>query len=229
MFKERSQQKELLDEEYIPTVDLFRNLKELDIINALLGGYRMTFSALNRILVHGKQYNIVDIGSGGSDTLKRISKWNEKNNFDISLYGIDIKQTCIDYATADNSNSEIKYICDDYRNIGKHLAKVDIIHASLFCHHLTDKEIIDLIQLAQDNNSVLIINDLQRNAFAHYSIKYITRLLSKSYLVKNDAPLSVLRGFKLNEWKAIIQESGAKNYTIRYRWAFRHEVIIYAS
>lgn len=229
MFKERSSKKELLDADDIPDKDLFQNLKELDIINALLGGYRMTFSALSKVLKRNKPYTIVDIGSGGGDTLKRIFKWNQTKNYNISLCGIDLKQTCVDYSVNINPNSEIKFICDDYKNIYNHLPKVDIIHACLFCHHLSDNEIIELIQFAQMNKSTLIINDLERNAFAHYSIKLLTRLLSKSYLVKNDAPLSVLRGFKKSEWTTIIKESGAKNYSINYKWAFRHEVIIYAS
>ena len=229
MFKERSYKKELLDADNIPVEDLYQNLRELDVINALLGGYKMTYSALSKILKKDKEYTIVDIGSGGGDTLKRIYKWNQSKKYNLKLCGIDLKQTCIDYAVGINSNPEIKFICDDYKNIYKHLPKVDIIHACLFCHHLTDKEIIGLIQFAQANKSTLIINDLERNAFAHYSIKYLTHFLSKSYLVKNDAPLSVLRGFKTKEWEKLIQESGTKNYTINYKWAFRHEVIIYAS
>lgn len=229
MFKERSCTKELLDADNIPDKDLYQNLKELDVINALLGGYRMTFSALNKVLKKGKNYTLVDIGSGGGDTLKRIFKWNQSKNYDLNLYGIDLKQTCVDYSTRINANAEIKFICDDYKNIYKHVPKVDIIHACLFCHHLTDAEIIELIQFTQANKSILIINDLERNAFAHYSIKYLTRFLSKSYLVKNDAPLSVLRGFKTKEWEKLIQESEAKHYTINYKWAFRLEVIIYAS
>ena len=88
---------------------------------------------------------------------------------------------------------------------------------------------MELIKFAQANKSTLIINDLERNAVAHYSIKLLTKLFSKSYLVKNDAPLSVLRGFKKTEWKNIIQQSRAKNFSIKYKWAFRHQVIIYAN
>lgn len=229
MFKERSSKKELLDADNILDEDLYQNLKELDVINALLGGYKMTFNALEKVLDKDKKYTIVDIGSGGGDTLKRIYKWNQTKKYDLHLYGIDLKQTCVNYSVGINANPEINFICDDYRNIYKHLPKVDIIHACLFCHHLTDKEIIELIKFSQTNKSTLIINDLERNAFAHYSIKYLTRFLSNSYLVKNDAPLSVLRGFKKKEWERLIQESGAKFYTINYKWAFRHEIIIYAS
>jgi hypothetical protein len=88
---------------------------------------------------------------------------------------------------------------------------------------------VDLIQFAQKNNSTLVINDLERNRFAYYSIKFLTKIFSKSYLVKNDAPLSVLRGFKKNEWTQLIKLSGVKNYSIKYKWAFRHEIIVYAN
>ena len=228
MFKFRSHKKELLDGENIPDKDLYQNLKELNTINNLLGGYKITFSALNKVLIGDKRYVLVDIGSGGGDTLKQIHNWSKKQKFNLDLYGIDLKQTCINYSK-ENNNSSIKFICDDYKNVLLHISKVDIIHACLFCHHLNDKEISVLIEFCLINKITLIINDLERNPFAYYAIKVLTALFSKSYLVKNDAPLSVLRGFKMREWKAIINQSGAKNYSINYKWAFRHEVIVYAN
>lgn len=229
MFKERSHTKELLDGENIPEKDLFQNLKELDTINHLLGGYKITFSALKKVLSDTKSYHLVDIGSGGGDTLKRIFSWKEKQKLDLNLYGVDLKQTCIDYAERNAPNQKITFIQDDYRNIHSHIAKIDIIHACLFCHHLSDEEIIGLIQFALKNESILVVNDLQRHWFAYYSIKLLTRIFSKSYLVKNDAPLSVLRGFKRNEWEQILAKSGASNFSIRYKWAFHYEVIVYAN
>lgn len=228
MFRERSNKKELLDAEHIPEKDLFQNLKELDVINALLGGYSMTFSALKKVLKKGEKSTIVDIGCGGGDTLKRIFDWNKTAKYDIKLNGIDLKATCINYAKTNNCKQEINFICDDYKNMFQHIPQADIIHACLFCHHLSNDEIIELINFAQINRSTLIINDLERNAIAYYSIKILTRFFSKSYLVKNDAPLSVLRGFKRKEWENLIKASHAKNYTINYKWAFRYEVIIYA-
>lgn len=229
MFKKRCHNKELLDADFIPDADLFQNLKELNVINSLLGGYDISFKALRKILTKNKSYTIIDIGSGGGDTLKQIEYWSKKNNYITQLFGIDIKQTCISYSKENKPSKDIIFICDDYRNIFLHLPHVDIIHACLFCHHLSEEQIVELIQFAQKNNATLVINDLERNPIAYYSIKILTRLFSKSYLVKNDAPLSVLRGFKKVEWLNIIQQSGAKKYSIKYRWAFRHEVIIYAN
>lgn len=229
MLKYRSSKKELLDEDNIPKEDLFQNLKELNTINTLLGGYKITFSALKKITEPNKTYSLMDIGCGGGDTLKQISKWSKQNKRSINLYGIDIKPVCIEYAKANTVNESINYICDDYRNAFNHLKQVDIIHACLFCHHLTENELIELVQFAERNKSVLIINDLERNPIAYYAIKTLTAIFSKSYLVKNDAALSVARGFKKQEWLDILTKAGVKKYSVKNKWAFRHEVVVYGN
>lgn len=229
MLKNRSYLKELLDGDNIPKEDLYKNLKELDTINTLLGGYNISFSALKKIIKPNTMYSLVDIGCGGGDTLKHIVKWAKRNRHNINLYGIDIKPVCIEYATANTTQENIIYICDDYRNIFNHIKEVDIIHACLFCHHLTENELIELVKFAARNKAILIINDLERNIVAYWAIKLLTTFFSKSYLVKNDAPLSVARGFKKHEWINILAQAGIKNYTIKNKWAFRHELIVYGN
>ena len=229
MFKNRSTQKELLDQEEIPSKDLYQNLKELDFINHWLGGYNISFSALKKILKRAGSYTLVDIGCGGGDTLKRISQWNKKKGFDLDLYGIDLKPVCITYANEHLKDESVTFICDDYRNVFSHIKSVDIIHACLFCHHLSEQQLVGLVQFALENKTILVINDLERNPFAYYSIRILTRLFSSSYLVKNDAPLSVLRGFKKRDWQVILEKSGAQKYSVHNKWAFRHEVIVYGN
>jgi 2-polyprenyl-3-methyl-5-hydroxy-6-metoxy-1,4-benzoquinol methylase len=229
MFKNRSQARELLDQESIPEQDLFQNLRELDFINHWLGGYAISFGGLKKLVKAGRKYTFVDIGCGGGDTLKHIKKWRTKRGYHIDLHGVDIKPVCIQYAASNPDNAGIHFICDDYKHIFRHIPQIDILHACLFCHHLPHEELVKLIRFALEHQSILLINDLERNPFAYYAIKLLTGLFSKSYLVKNDAPLSVLRGFKRKEWVAILEEAGAKNYTVKNKWAFRHEVIVYGA
>jgi 2-polyprenyl-3-methyl-5-hydroxy-6-metoxy-1,4-benzoquinol methylase len=229
MLKFRSDKKELLDGDDIPEQDLFQNLKELDIINHLLGGYNITFSALKQILTKDKSYTLVDIGCGGGDTLKRIHDWKTKQGLKLQLVGVDIKPICIEYSQQQNHNNSIQFICDDYRNSFKHVKNIDIIHACLFCHHLNEEELIELIRFTLEHKSILVVNDLERNPIAYYAIKILTKLFSKSYLVKNDAPLSVARGFKKREWITILEKAGATNYSVKNKWAFRHQIIVYGN
>jgi len=69
------------------------------------------------------------------------------------------------------------------------------------------------------------INDLHRHPLAYYSIKFLTSIFSRSKLVKNDAPLSVARGFKRKDWVWLMNESGLKAGLIQWKWAFRYLII----
>jgi len=229
MFKLRSYQKELLDEPEIQKDLLFQNLKELDIINKYLGGHAISLQGLKKVMTDkSKTYKVIDIGCGGGDSLKAIARWARDKQYKIQLAGIDLKEDCIEYARETCSTfPEIDFYCDDFRNVFSKINGIDIVHASLFCHHFTEDEIIGFIGFCRKNKTVFVINDLERNAVAYYAIKLITGLFSKSSLVKNDAPLSVRRGFKKKEWQAILQKAGIKNYSVSNRFAFRHLVIIY--
>jgi 2-polyprenyl-3-methyl-5-hydroxy-6-metoxy-1,4-benzoquinol methylase len=229
MFKQRSYQKELLDGMDISKELLYQNLKELGIVNKYLGGHAVTINGLKEVITdRSKYYHIIDIGCGGGDSLKAIEGWSARKGYKIFLTGIDIKQDCIDYALNNcETHMKIGFRCDDFRNAFCGESKVDIVHAALFCHHFAEEELVDFIKSCNYNGAIFVANDLERNLIAYYSIKMLTRLFSASPLVRNDAPLSVMRGFKKVEWKTILQRAGIKRYKIRNRWAFRHLIIAY--
>jgi hypothetical protein len=144
----------------------------------------------------------------------------------INFIGIDIKKECIDFAKNQYSNLPAKWITLPYQNV-KFDTKPHIIFSSLFCHHFTNKELIEQLQWLQQNAATgFFINDLHRHKLAYYAIKLITTLFSNSYLVKNDAPLSVARGFTKKEWNTLILQAGINNAKIKWKWAFRHLITV---
>lgn len=229
MFKERSSQAELLDAAEIPTNQLHRNLFELDIINRYLGGHRATLKALSLLNLQPNQtYNILDIGCGGGDTLKAIAIWARSHQLSVSLTGVDLKSDCITYARLHCKDfPEIKFIQSDYRNLFNEHQSVDIIVQSLFCHHLNNNELVELMRWGHVHARIAsIINDLHRHPFAYYSIKWITGLFSSSHLVKNDAPISVLRGFSRANWLTLFTDAGITKAQLHWYWAFRWVCIL---
>jgi hypothetical protein len=60
---------------------------------------------------------------------------------------------------------------------------------------------------------------------AWQSIRLLTGWFSSSYLVKNDAPLSVLRGFHRGEWQRLLRQAGIGAYSLRWKWAFRWLIV----
>lgn len=227
-FTNRSYELELLDAPNIPKELLFKNLRELDVVNRLLGGHAITLSGIKTLLVDkNKTYRILDIGCGGGDAMKQIANWAKKNSFKVELIGVDMNADAIQFMKDEcKAFSEIKGVVSDYRDYLKSKNEVDIVHCSLFCHHLKDDELVELLEYMNQYAKVgFIINDLQRHWFAYYSIKFLTRLLNGSTLVKNDAPLSVLRGFRNEELNVLLEKSKLKNFSIKWKWAFRYLVL----
>lgn len=224
-FSKRSNQKELLDRDDIPFGDISQNMQELEFINKYLGGHQITLMGLKKIIeaipTLPDKLHICEIGCGGGDNLMAISKWCEKQKLKVRFTGIDINKECIQHASMRCKNIICSWIVSDYRTV-QFDERPHIIFTSLFCHHFTDDELIDQVRwMKQQSIHGFFINDLHRNPIAYYSIQLLTRLFSKSYLVKNDAPLSVLRGFSKEDWLTILTSADSKKASIRWKWAFR--------
>ncbi len=231
-FNQRSYQSELLDNDHIPQADLYQNLRELDFINTYLSGHDVVLAGLRHFRKHFHQrLTICEIGSGGGDNLRAILKYEKKQQHEVNLIGVDLKLDCIAFAQQTDVTklgySAIQYQCADYR-FASFETKPDLIFNSLFCHHFTDEALIEMLCWMNNNtNKGFYICDLHRHPFAYYSIKWLTRLFSKSYLVKNDAALSVLRGFSRQEWVQLLEKAGIKHYTIQWKWAFRWLIVVH--
>lgn len=223
-FSQRSLQAELLDAPGIPFEAIRQNMAELDRINTLLGGHAVSISGLQPFIRNHNNstpLHICEIGCGGGDNLRALGNWCQRKGIAVQLTGIDYNEHCISFARSRPGQEEIMFHCSDYRQMPPDFT-ADIIFSSLFCHHFTDAQLIEQLQwMQQHSRRGFFINDLHRHPLAYYSIRLLTQIFSRSYLVKNDAPLSVLRGFRRQEWQQLLNNGGIKNYALQWRWAFR--------
>jgi 2-polyprenyl-3-methyl-5-hydroxy-6-metoxy-1,4-benzoquinol methylase len=229
-WRERSYEKELLDEQDVSFRETAQNLKELATVNALLGGHSTTLAGLQPFLKksYAKPFIIAEIGCGGGDNLRVISKSLKSQNIVHRLVGIDLKEECTTFAHKTNPRLPADWITSDYRTAAwPQGQKPDVIFSSLFCHHFTDEELVEQLHWLRANTRLgFFINDLHRHPAAYYSIKALTRLFSKSHFVKNDGPLSVRRAFRKTEWKRLLAKAGIEKYRIEWRWAFRYLIVV---
>lgn len=222
----RSYDKELLDADGIPFEDIRQNMAELDFINTWLGGHGISIRGFQQLIQNKKNITLCEIGCGGGDNLVAIAKWCIKKNITVQCIGIDIKKECIDVAKLQPLlQNNAQWLNCDYVE-AKFITKPDIIFSSLFCHHFSNEELISQFQWMQQNCTLgFFINDLQRNTIAYHLIKMLSRLFSRSYLVKHDAPLSVARGFHKTELINLLQKAGMHNSDVSRKWAFRYLLI----
>lgn len=195
-----------------------QTLRELEVINRLLGGDHVTIDGINQLIRKDRTYTIADLGCGGGDLAMKI----EKQNGNVKVVGIDANPNIIAFARRQYPGIQFETL-DVFSNEFKK-REYDIITATLFVHHFSDEQLIELFRSFKARIGV-VINDIHRHSLSYYSIKFLTSLFSKSAMVKFDAPLSVRRAFKKKELVTILDKAGIKHYSLRWKWAFRWQLI----
>jgi 2-polyprenyl-3-methyl-5-hydroxy-6-metoxy-1,4-benzoquinol methylase len=226
--KVRSYQEEIMDDLDISGEVVPQTLRELDYINRKLGGNQISLSVFRKIIKKRPISSVADLGCGGADIVKQMAKIAKNHAAQVQFTAIDANPHIIAYAKSNTSEwQNIEAKCANIFDESFQKETYDIIHCCLFLHHFTHEQLVGLFkQFAKQAQVAIIVNDLQRHFLAYHSIKLLTRFFSKSYMVRNDAAVSVARGFTKKELISILQEAGLTNYTLRWKWAFRWELVI---
>lgn len=230
-FSKRSEDIEIMDDLHCSGEVVDQTLRELEVINTWLGGNQVTINGIAKLFENidqSKEVTLVDVGCGGGDLLRLIDRWVKKKNKKMKLIGIDANPNIIAFARNNLKDlphiefKDIDIFSPEFQSI-----KCDIMVGTLFFHHFSQQQLSSFIKESKKQIRVgVVINDIHRHTFAYHSIKILTRLFSKSAMVKFDAPLSVLRAFTKNELIEILSNADIAKYTIRWKWAFRWQVLI---
>lgn len=222
MWIKRSYEAELLDGEDFSKEELFRNLKELQLVNRFLGGHANSIRIMKTCLGSGfRPAQVIDIGCGGGDSLEILQKKFSGSLPGTVWTGCDLNPLCLEYARNHHPGNGIRYEQADFRAIRIPEGDQVLFHASLFFHHFREEEIISFLEYVRQSGAALIINDLHRHPLAWTGIKILASLPGISRLFRNDAPLSVKRGFLRCEWESILKKAGYSQTQIQWAWAFR--------
>ena len=231
-FSKRAKAYEMMDDLEISGGDLDQALHELDGINYLLGGNYVTLKGLALLTEQydkERKLHIADIGCGSGDMLRRIRRLMEKREIDAVLTGFDANANVVKYAMAHTPATcriafeAVNIFSDDFKS-----RKFDIVTATLFLHHFSDSQLIQFLKSLRAQVLMgLVINDIHRHWFAYYAIRVLTKMFSKTPMVKHDGPVSVLRAFKREELREILKKAGFERFTIKWCWAFRWQVVVW--
>ncbi len=224
-FKKRSDEIEIMDDLDCKGEVVYQTLRELEFINRWLGGNAVTLEGAKQ-LTQGFENNsltIADLGCGGGDTLKLLAVWGRKNKMTLQLTGMDANPHIIEFARNNcRDYPEISFETVDIFSHDFQQRTYDIVLGTLFFHHFHTTVLIDFFsRLKKQVRMGFVLNDIHRHWLAFHSIRLLTRLLSKSPMVKFDAPLSVLRAFTKKELVIIFANAGVEPIRIGWKWAFR--------
>jgi len=224
---ERSNELELIDlgpshfnkEEYIQL------LEEMELMGHLSGGDRAGLKAFKRL--KKKPQSILDVGCGGGHFAYRLSQLYPE----AQVVGIDISPEAIAFAQKKypDPSGKLSFKHLEHKELNEPPKSFDVVTASLVCHHMEDKEIINFIRRAQNvAKQAIILSDLHRTNLSSLTFHIRAPFHFKSRLIFHDAPISIRRSFKKKDWTHYLVEAGIpeKSYSITWHWIFRWLVVI---
>jgi 2-polyprenyl-3-methyl-5-hydroxy-6-metoxy-1,4-benzoquinol methylase len=226
-FAARSPGPELLDDPAVGAAEIHATLRELEVINRRLGGYAPSLAGIASLVPPGaKSFSLLDVGSGGGDLARRALEWAARRGQFLRVTGIDRSPAAVDFARRASAGREgLEFqVCDLFDLDGE--SAFDVVHAAMVLHHFDGAEAARALKKMHSlARWGLVINDLHRHPLAYYAIRVLTRHFSGSELIRNDAPLSVLRGFRRADFLNLALEAGLPEPALRWRWAFRWQVV----
>lgn len=227
-FAQRSQAPELMDDRSIVGRELTEALRQLRWINGLLGAFWPTIEGVNRLWRtdgQPRRLRIVDVGAGSGEANRLLLRWAALRGIKLDIVLVDIHHdTCREAATYHQNEPQIHVVQGDLYDMP--VQQCDIVTASLVLHHFTSVELPHVFAaLLKVARLGVVVNDLHRNLLAWLLIKAATRILSRNRMIRNDAPLSVLRGFQPTDLRQLREHPQLAALRWSWRPFFRYLII----
>lgn len=209
---------ELLDEHDAPRADMERSLRDLRRFNRWLGGISIYRRLLRRFAGDLRPLRVVDVGAGTADLVGSLPG-------DVLRVALDFK---IDHLLYLRRGSRVRRVVGDAKRLPFRDGSVDVVTSAHFFHHFDPDENAGILaEGLRVGRKGVVVNDTRR----HYVPLLVTRLLAALRLVgritRFDAPASVLRGYTIDEARAIAARAEAGRAEVRRAFPFRFGILLW--
>lgn len=205
---------ELLDEHDAPREEMERSLRDLRRFNSIYGGTRVYRRLLRRMTPRAE--SILDIATGTADAVETLGGFR---------VGVDFK---IDHLLYMRDSSGVRRVVGDALRLPFRDGTFDVVTSAHFFHHLTPDEnrqmLRDALRIARRG---VVINDTRRHYVPYLFVRLLGLLRLVGTITRNDAPASVLRGYTIEEVRAIAESAGAARFEIVRAWPFRFGLLLW--
>ncbi|MBC22811.1 MAG: hypothetical protein CMJ32_02685 [Phycisphaerae bacterium] len=222
--KTRATGREMMDDPSADREEIAESFQFIRQVNRWFGGTSATLRCIRHIherMPQNQAIRILDIGTGAADIPIAINEWADRNGMQVSITCIDNHPACLQVAReAIKGMDSIEVVKADAVELIElyEPGSFDIVHAGMMLHHLDDIEVMTVLRIMQKlARRGLIWNDLLRSWLSVFALQIVTTGMPQ--MVRNDAILSVRKGFTIREAVTMARKVGLENIrTRRHLW-----------
>ncbi|MEL7119862.1 MAG: methyltransferase domain-containing protein [Bacteroidota bacterium] len=232
-FNQRSDAVEIIDDFSMSGQEVIDCFKTIERVNKWLGGNKILVKGVATVLQQMKKsaqvLRITDLGSGSGDGLIALAKWVRKEHKKVQIEGWEANEFILAYAEEQAQGfPEISYRNGDILADSSSFEGTDVITLNLCLHHFEDHEIEKLInKCINDGARAILVNDLHRHWLAYFLFTIFCRLTFANRVARIDGLISIQKGFTRKELMHLAQLKGVSSYQLKWKWAFRYQLILW--
>ena len=207
---------------HIEALKALARVNRVSLVAARVWREVLHMSRLSRERGVGQPLRVLDVACGGGDVMIDVARRAHQAGVQLTVLGVDLSPVALEHARRE---AERRGVAADFctRDV---LAEglpggYDLVCSSLFHHHLSREDAVDLLRGMAEAGHRVLVQDLLRGTLGYVLAWSGLRLLSRSEVAHVDGPRSVRAAFTLSEVRAMAAEAGYVGAVVRRGWPER--------
>ena len=223
----RDRQPEVMDQPGLDPKEHAKALMGLRRINAISRCSAGLFRPIEALAITqpAKPLRVLELACGGGDTAIDLALMAKRKGLSLDIHACDLNPEAVAIAQTNAVRRQAAltvFTADALAKPTDHNS-FDVVYCTLFAHHLDELDAVRLLEvMALRSRKLVLVDDLIRSRLG-FALAWIgTRLLSRSWVVHTDGPLSVRAALQPDEMKSIAMQAGLNNAQIKRSWPERY-------
>lgn len=222
--KRRPELVEYMDRDNCDRKLLENTYRQFSMINTLISGWKNIYrNEIKPLLQKGTKTSLLDIGFGGGDIPIKLSKWAKTDGYELKITAIETDERALNYVQTHQKNPEsVSFRNCSSSTLIEEQAKFDIVISNHLMHHLTDSELLHLMQeTKQLTHRKILFSDIERSDFGFVLFSGFAESFFRNSLIAKDGRISIRRSFTKSELESIIPN----DWKVKRQFPFRLQLI----
>ena len=218
----RELQDELMDDPRLGPREHLRALEALAVVNRLSFTAGRVWREVRRQGGSNTPLRVLDVACGGGDTVRALKRRADREGVPLEVHGCDVSPTAVAHARerARREKTEVHFF--ELDAVRSPLPNgYDLVCSSLFLHHLTEEQVVEVMARMAEAGNALVLQDLLRSRMGYWLAWWTLRLVSRSRVAHVDGPRSVQASFRIPEVAALARRAGLDGARIVRCWPQR--------
>ncbi len=168
---------------------------------------------------------VLELACGGGDTAIDLALMAKRKGLALDIHACDLNPEAIEISrnNARTRKAEVHFFTADALEMPTDPMTFDVVYCTLFAHHLDEIDVVRLLKvMAMRSRKLILVDDLIRSRLG-FALAWVgTRLLSRSWVVHTDGPLSVRGALQPDEMITIAKQAGLEDAQIECSWPERY-------